>query len=181
MKLLGMWSLSSIDPHLFVEPDRIDDKGVAFPAADGMPVIGRDQVLGMFLQVHSDDPEGMRPPDVHDENALEIRHIKNLYSVGSGELSRATGRFASRVGFHGVRTAIIRDGLCPGLVGCCGVGGTTTTIPQPFFSGNSTQSRFAVGPAGCWQSRSGMSTTSATSAASLTSITLLLCASRRWG
>src|SRR5688572_13217582 len=180
MKLLGMWSLSSIDPHLFVEPDRIDNKGVAFPAADGMPVIGRDQVLRMFLQIHSDNPEGMRPPNVHDENALEIRHIKNLYSVGSGELSRATGRLASCVGFHGVRAAIIRDRLCPGLVGCSGVGGTTTTVPQPFFSGNGAQSRLAVGPAGCWQSRSGRSTTSA-SGASLSSITLLLCASRRWG
>jgi len=71
----------------------------------------------------------MGTADIKDENALEVRHVEDFHSVGSGELAWTTGRLASGVGFHGVRAAVVGDSLCPGLIGSGGIGGTAATIP----------------------------------------------------
>jgi hypothetical protein len=42
----------------------------------------------------------MRAAIVENEYALKFRHLKNLHTIRSGKLSRASRRFATRVGFH---------------------------------------------------------------------------------
>jgi hypothetical protein len=54
-----------------------------------MPVIAGSEIRRMF-PIDVDGAECMRTPDIHDIDALEIRHVEDLYAVWGQELSGTT-------------------------------------------------------------------------------------------
>src|SRR6185369_11484134 len=47
------------EPRFFIEPDRFDDKRVAFPSADGVAIPSRIRVVRKFASIHPDFTEGV--------------------------------------------------------------------------------------------------------------------------
>jgi hypothetical protein len=137
MQFLGVWSLSAVYPHAFVEPHGIDNERIAFPAANRVPVVSRGKIFGVGSKVRVYHPEGVRPADIHNVNALEVGHVQNLYAVRCRELAWPTGRLASGVRFHGIRATVIGYGFSPGLKRGIGVSCRTATVPKPLFTRDS--------------------------------------------
>jgi hypothetical protein len=53
--------------------------------------------------------------DVENIDPLKIRHFDDFRTVGSDELTRAAGRFASRMRLELIRSAVFEEGLGPRL------------------------------------------------------------------
>jgi hypothetical protein len=88
VELLGMRRLPPIDPHALVKTDGIDYERIAFPMTNGVPVIAGREVLGMLSSIRVNNAKRMGTADIHDENALEVGHIKDFHAVRSEKLTR---------------------------------------------------------------------------------------------
>ncbi|PYR98607.1 MAG: hypothetical protein DMG12_22525 [Acidobacteria bacterium] len=130
-------------PQFFVETDRIDHQRVALPASDGMAQESRPHIIaaGMRATIHINDPPGVRPGDVEDEDTLEFGHVHDL-KAGCIEKRWSTGSLASNQ--RGVlcvcRLAVIVDGPRPWLEGHIVCTRKTTKagadFPISFFAGH---------------------------------------------
>src|SRR5436190_20340473 len=99
MKLLGMWSLPPIDPHLLVEAHGIHNECIALPLTDGVSIVAWHEVLRVIPAVGVNRPESMGPPIVQDEDALDFGNLDNLDTVRGGKLTGRSVRLASSVRF----------------------------------------------------------------------------------
>src|SRR6188474_3650702 len=99
-------------PLLLIESNRINDERVALPPADGMPEERRPQILTRWMRaaVQVDDAPGVRPGDVQQKDALQLRDIDD-FKTGSVEESRPAGRLAAdqrRIQVGGRRAVLIQ-------------------------------------------------------------------------
>src|SRR5437867_12708889 len=107
MKLLGMRRSISIEPEFFIEADRVHNQRVSLPVTDGMSVIARFEIRRMRTSIHKNGSETMRPADVHDEHALQIRHVYKLDAIGCEKLPRSARRLATRVWLKSVAPILV--------------------------------------------------------------------------
>src|SRR5436309_1448455 len=105
------------NPHSFVVSDRVHDQRIAFEVADAVPVITGRQILWVTPAIHVNGAKAVRPACLKDDELLQFREMHKLSPIRSRDLPKASGRFATRVGFKLVGLAIVVDGPRPGLEG----------------------------------------------------------------
>ena len=115
VQLLGRRHAEVVDPHAFVEADRIDDQRVAFPAADRVSAVGRRQVGRMWPAVVENRPEAVGAAGLEDEQALVLTIVDELRAIGGGDLTRAARGFAAHVRFVADLDAVGEQRPGPGL------------------------------------------------------------------
>src|SRR5438552_6287811 len=115
MALLVVRRSLAIHPELLMETDRLDGEGVTFPVTDGVSVVARHEIFRMLATIHKDDAIGVRSADIHDEHALQFRHIDKLHTIRREKLARAARGLATRVGLKLILEPIIVNTLGPGL------------------------------------------------------------------
>src|ERR1700687_4074271 len=105
-----------IEPTLVIQPDRIDDKSISFPLADGIAHPCRFQIFGMTPSVGPD-----LPPDalVLEEHENAVRSLNDFKWLGPDQNSRDAGRIAVQnrvITFNGGFRAVARlRGIVPRL------------------------------------------------------------------
>ena len=89
---------SRAEPGLVVEPDHVNDKGIAHPMPDRIAIIGRVQILGVRTPVDVNNPEiGARSVFIEEGHDLRVLH----------DLHRVTTTAAERSARHAVRDTVI--------------------------------------------------------------------------
>src|SRR5687768_5762901 len=139
MQLFGVRKRSG-KPLLLVESDRINDERVALPPADGMAEERRPQIVTrwMWAAVQVDDTPRVRPGDVQQKDALQLRGVDNL-KPGSVEESRPAGRFAPdkrRIQVGGGRAVLVeraRPVLKRNICGARKPAQSRADLPVPFL------------------------------------------------
>src|SRR5262249_39197011 len=69
----------------------------------------------MRLPIHINNAEGVGSADVDNIDPLKIGHFEDFGTVGGDELARAAGRFAACMRLELIRSAVLVEGLGPGL------------------------------------------------------------------
>ena len=88
LQLVGMRCSPGVHPEFFIQSDGFDDERIAFPVADGVPVIRRAEIFRVLAAVHVDDAIRIRPAHVEDVDAFQILfHIHELSAVWRGKLA----------------------------------------------------------------------------------------------
>jgi hypothetical protein len=118
MQAFGVGKAAAHEPELLVVADRVHDKRIFFPAADGGAVVTRDDVGGLALwaAVRIDDaPVAIAVAEEH-EDAAELALLDKLKPLRPKKLPRSTRRHAAgdRIVLELRSHAIVEHGLRPG-------------------------------------------------------------------
>src|SRR5580658_7300730 len=96
MQSLGMRQAAVCKPESLVETNTVDHQRVAFPLADGIAIVGGNNVVGLMRPaIEIDQTPVAIAAARHHEYAFALGLFDNLNPVGSLELARPTGRKAT--------------------------------------------------------------------------------------
>src|SRR5262249_38721930 len=121
--------------------------------------------------------------DIHEVDDFRLGNINEVHAVGGLKLAYNPGRFATGMRLEFVDPAKLKQASRPGLIWHFAFAATATEIaePEPFLSGQSTETDFPVGPSRGRHARSSCAATtpSVTTAASSSTTSAATAASLR--
>ena len=81
MHLIGVWKPAALEPEVFIEADRIDDKSVIFPPSDRMSVVCRLEIAWMRTTIHINGSERVRTADIENQKLLKLGYLDKLDAI----------------------------------------------------------------------------------------------------